>query len=506
MREVRLDWFAVGLACLCVALRWWLVAMGGQDWFPDEKRFWWSGVVVYRLSHGAWRQALEPILKWNQHPGFTCLGCLPVSLYSVWAGWHAAYYDIPFEDTVRFSAAFLSLASVVSIVLVRSIVLRAGGSLVEARLTMALMAGSSTMFYYARHVLPYDASLALALASLAVGMQRGGSGRLVMSGWLIGAAFMTYYGYWAIAVVVSVAVLTWKARTTGEAAGRCGWFAMGALSWLGVFAAGRFVILGGSFLQGMTSFAGTVTKGVFEEGWTLPWAYLWHAEHGLLIYWLVAIVASIVAVARRRQVAGHAVMWVSMAAAVYVLLVVSSVVLHQFVVYGRTARQLVPFLCMVGGSGGARLWEVTPASMRRRLLQCGVVALLIQSVWNIRVPLQQWFPIEVKGIVARDYGAFSEALTINGPKSEDGKLSPTTDSGSSRYVLVNAEYLAPVLGPKAPPEGHVLMRFAHPTQFLPYQYEEFTPREREILRETDISIRLIDTSAQPELANPHGIP
>jgi hypothetical protein len=501
-RMARWDWCAVGLACLGAGLRWWLVLGGGQDWFPDEKRFWWSGLVVYWFHEGHWRQALEPILEWNQHPGFTCLGCLPVALHFAWAGWHGvACAEVPFDETVRFSAAVLSLASVISMVLVRSIVLRAGGSLLEARLAMALMAGSNTMFYYARHVLPYDASLALALASLAVGMRAGGRWRLVLSGCLAGAAFMTYYGYWAIVVVISVAVVTWKTTTITQVGRRAAWFIAGSLAWLAALVIGRFAVFGGSFLQGMMSFAGTVKKGAFAEGWSLPWAYLWHAEHALLICWLAAIAAVLCAVARRRYVAGYAIAWVWMTGAVYLLLVLSSVALHQFVVYGRTARQLVPFLCMIGGVGGARLWEIARANAKRWIIELGVLALVIQSAWNFRLPLRQWFPADVKRLVAAEYGGFSQALTVEGPIIKDEQATSPIAGSTTRYVLLNAQYLAPVRGEKATPSGRVVLRFSHPTQFIPHQYEEFTPRERRILRQTDISIRLIDVGEGTGSAN-----
>ena len=36
------------------------------------------------------------------------------------------------------------------------------------------------------------------------------------------------------------------------------------------------------------------------------------------------------------------------------------------------------------------------------------------------------------------------------------------------------------------------MRFPHPLQFLPYQYEGFEPMERQVLRNNDIAMRLID--------------
>ena len=40
-----------------------------------------------------------------------------------------------------------------------------------------------------------------------------------------------------------------------------------------------------------------------------------------------------------------------------------------------------------------------------------------------------------------------------------------------------------------------VMRFPHPLQFLPYQYEGFEPMERQVLRGNDIAMRLIDIGA-----------
>ena len=37
------------------------------------------------------------------------------------------------------------------------------------------------------------------------------------------------------------------------------------------------------------------------------------------------------------------------------------------------------------------------------------------------------------------------------------------------------------------------VRFTHPLQFLPYQYEGFEPMERQVLRSNDIAMRLIDS-------------
>lgn len=506
-RVTHWDWRVIGLVSACIALRWWLVFAGGQYWFPDEKRFWWSGLVVYRLSQGLWKQALEPILDWNQHPGFTCLGCVPVAMDWAWA-WltGVSIGQMPFEATVRFSAVVLSLASVISILLIGTIVRRAGGGRTEALVAMALMAGSNTMFYYSRHTLPYDSSLALTLGSLAVGMCKDKRGRLLFSGWLAGAAFFTYYGYWAIVFVVSATVITWKVADMRETGYRLLWFGIGAATWLGIFAVGRAAVFGRSFLQGMASFAADQRPPMYAEGWSVAWTYLWYAEHGLVIFWMAALVWILWTAMKREPTANYGLTWVAMLGALYGLLILSSVVLGKFVVQGRMARQLVPILCMIGAFASVRLWDMARTALEKRALQMGVILLTLQVAWNFRVPLQQWFPRDVRRLVAAEYGAISQSTTINCLKLEDEFAPSGAPTKPTRYVLLNAQYLARIHGATPPPDGVVVLRFAHPMQFTPYQYEEFTPDERELIRRTDISMRLVDTGVQPELANPATIP
>ncbi len=413
---------------------------------------------------------------------------------------------MPFEATVRVGAVVLSLASVVSILLIGMIVRRAGGGRTEALLAMALMAGSNTMFYYSRHTLPYDASLALALGSLAVGIRKGGWRRLLCSGWLAGAAFFTYYGYWAIVFTILVTVITWRATNIREAGCRLLWFGIGSLTWLGIFAAGREAVFGRSFVQGIVSFAAITPPQMYAEGWSAPWTYLWHAEHGLLIFWVAALVWILWAAKVGRPIAAYGLTWIATVGALYVLLILSSVVLHRFVVYGRTARQLVPFLCLIGAFTGARLWEMARTVAAKRVLQTGMILLILQAAWNFRAPLQQWFPRDVRRLVAAEYGVFSEATTIDCPRMEDEFAALGVVPQPTRYVLLNAQYLAQIRGAKTPPRGVIVLRYAHPMQFTPYQYEEFTPSERKFLRATDISMRLVDTAAEPKLANQPTIP
>jgi hypothetical protein len=54
------------------------------------------------------------------------------------------------------------------------------------------MAGATTMLYYSRHLLPYDTSMALALAALWCGVGQGSRIRSVACGALSAFAFLTY--------------------------------------------------------------------------------------------------------------------------------------------------------------------------------------------------------------------------------------------------------------------------------------------------------------------------
>ncbi len=56
-----------------------------------------------------------------------------------------------------------------------------------------------------------------------------------------------------------------------------------------------------------------------------------------------------------------------------------------------------------------------------------------------------------------------------------------------------AVFLYPPNGVAPPIPGRVLLRYAHPLQFIPYQYEVYDAAGRAVLAAADISMRLIDT-------------
>jgi hypothetical protein len=106
------------------------------------------------------------------------------------------------------------------------------------------------------------------------------------------------------------------------------------------------------------------------------------------------------------------------------------------------------------------------------------------------------FPREVETAVHRTHGRPKRTLTVA------GSLYFPTDRPVTRpdLALVNAQNFYPVRAVLPPPAGTVLVRFDHPLAYLPYHYEGFTPAERALLRDADLSIRLI------RLADPAAVP
>ncbi|HYS27639.1 MAG TPA: hypothetical protein VEP46_18650, partial [Vicinamibacterales bacterium] len=180
--------------------------------------------------------------------------------------------------------------------------------------------------------------------------------------------------------------------------------------------------------------------------------------------------------------------WVLAATCIYLGLGASSAILHAFVVMGRQSRQMVPFLCLATAAAAMEVLE------RRRwpswMVTACVAALVVQAAWNFRQPLLQRFPRDVISEITSKYGPIDFDNTIQGPPL-------THDHVESQWVLFNAQHLYHPRAPRPPlpPSLVEVMRFRHPLQFLPYQYEGLEPMERQVLRGNDIAMRLVDIGA-----------
>ena len=205
-------------------------------------------------------------------------------------------------------------------------------------------------------------------------------------------------------------------------------------------------------------------RGDFSEGWSLPFEFFWHAEHGLAIVWILAVAGGLHGAVTRRNRSN-----VPLAAVLFIYgtLVIASVGFEIFVVYGRTARQLVPFLSLIAAEQLYRAARTVPRM--NRTIRVAAALILVQTLVNWRTPFSQIFPAEFR----------DRARTI------------AAAQGSERIDFLFVEHIYPVPALKLREEMTPILRTPHPLEFLPYQYEGYSPRDRAVLRAADISMRAV---------------
>lgn len=450
-RDPRLAHLGWGLLAVSWLLRIALVVRGGPYYWPDERRYEVSRVLFDSLARGEIGTAVRIAASVPDHLGFKLIA---VPLAGIQSG---------LEGGVTVPALFLCGVSVVNIALVERIARRSGAGAGEALLASVLFAGSASMFYYARHLLPYDLSLSFALLAIHAGLASPRDSRYVGCGVFAFLAFFTYAGYWTIAGLAMLLPLLHKpislADTWQRALGVVFGFAAPAWCVVAIAIAG-----GGDVLGPLFAFSGTIDQGEFYEGWSLPFEYLWHAEHGLL---LLFAVSGGVAARDLWRGAGprRLVPWLAGAAFVYVCLALFSTGLELFVVYGRLARQLVPFGCWLGAYALVRGFEAPRA---RPWLPVAAAGLALQVAWNFSAPLRQVYP---------------ERFVREARERVAGE--------TGRHSLLYIDHIYPAAEPVSSPPHDVVASSPHPLQYRPYQYDGYTPDGRASLRDVDITMRLI---------------
>ena len=453
-----------------------LAMRGGQGYWPDEGRFNRSFFFAQRLVNRDLTGTVDYILDSPDHVGFVFVGIIPT------------FAQV--GRTLWVSAAVLSLMSVASIALTYAVASRVGAGRSEALLAALLMACATTMFYYSRHLLPYDSSMAILLMALwlALAPHPSVKSRSVCA-MFASMGFLTYNGYWQSAGLILAVSVFWRARSLSDVVRR------GTLASL-VFLAPPAILTGVSLIRhhkpyivGMLEFSkSTGFQCDMREGWSLPWVHLWHAEHGLLVLWLVAVAFLVWAAAKGDPGArGRGMLWLGMVAGIWGIIVLLSCGLGKCGTMGRHGRQMVPFLCLAAACGAVCL--LSRVRPRRIWYFVGAALLGGQTLVNFLPPLEQRFPNDLVREVNATWKDVRYDVTVRGP----GLAYPPPANVAPRYVLLNAQSLYPVEGSKDALSGQVILRHPHPLEYLPYQYEGYVPSERSRLRAIDISMRLVDT-------------
>ncbi|HEX2855281.1 MAG TPA: hypothetical protein VHO24_18745 [Opitutaceae bacterium] len=458
-------WSLAVVLVVALVLRLAIVFHGGQFFWGDESRYLTAENAWKQWENGAGlRAGLREVMGSADHLGFKVMMLGPA-----WVQRHTTgSYLIP--------SVLVSLFSLLNIVWVWLIARRAGGSDREAFWAAAAMAGAASMFYWARHLMPYDLALCWALGCLYVAVKPLAKLRdSVLAGTLGCFAFVTYNGYWAIVACALIAhvLLAWPNRRAFLLR------AAGGLAGL----VGSFVVIGEtvrhlldvSLIASYRDFAETINQGEFHEGALVFFDYLWRTERGTALLWGAAIPAAAWWFRRvDHPTCRRGILWIAAIVALTGILVVGANVLEKFVVYGRLVRQVAPFCALLVGWTVARIFQDLPPLRTR---ECAALAVLVVCAgWSMATPLRQEFP-----------ATFHHRAMVW--VDDYRKVHP--ELRREKFQHLHLGFIWPEADRTAQPPHEILLEHPHPLAWRPYLYEGFSRAQRDQIEGTDIRMRLI---------------
>ena len=453
-------WLLLLALALSAGLRLRLVEGGGPMLWSDEARYTVAREAVGHLAaqeHGAFARA---ILGSADHLMFKVLGLVPAAI------------EHQVGTNPAIAAGFFAGFSVLNILLVWCIARAAGAAMREATVAAWLMAGAATHFYYARHLFPYDASLSFGLLALWTGWRpAGGPGRSVACGALAAMGFLTYNGAWLFGAMVLTGhvLLAWPERRRMLA--RAGWGVTGLVVPIaGVIALAR-VLADADLVASFVQFSRSITQGDFGRGWKLLAEYFWAAEGFNLVLGAAGVLLA-AAGAWAAKSWHYGMRWVAGIIFLLAGLLLLSDVWPKFVIYGRTARVLVPLVCLASAFVLERLWRAGGPVAGL----AGVVTVLAfgQAGANFWPPLMQEFPAQFN----RRAALLREELRQRGEKRQLVTI-------YADMVVGQASLL------EALPDHDVMLAARNPMQYRPYLFEGYGEPTRALLERTDFRMRLI---------------
>ena len=454
-----------GLAA-SLLLRWALILQGGQYYFSDEGRYETSRMFAKLAVKGNFLDAFSQFFIAPEHLGFKTIGIVP-ALVEQFTG-----------ESLAIPALFFSLFSVANLYLIYKISKRTGATERESLTALILAASSMSLLYFSRHLLPYDTALTFGLLAVYVALNEKPNTKTSLACGTLGfACFITYNGYWSLAALGMLIHVLRGNKNLAELIRKASLAAIGFIlpaSLLFVLAS----FAGTNLLAEYRSFSSTVNQGSFNEGWSLPFEYFWHAEHWLFIAMIASSIFAIAQVINRRD--NSPILWAGCIALIYACLVIPSVFLHSFVVYGRLARQIMPFLVLLSASGLARLEQNFPFG--QKLARAVMLLVVIQAAWNYKTSFDLWYPREFAQeaqTLQPDFHFSEKRLTFGAP----------TLCQNNGFIIENVKRFEVPPEPNPVIQGKLLLSAPHPDNFLPYQYEGYTPEQRQTLRQLQPEMR-----------------
>lgn len=460
------------LVAISLLLRLVLVMRGGQLFNPDEYRYLTSREVALEIYKGEYDDAISILMSTADHLGFKAIGIIPALLEL------RESRDINNKNAI-IPAIFFSLFSSLNIIIIWYIALKLKADELEALYAAFFMATSNAMFYYSSHLFPYDIALTFSLLALYIGLTEGNKlWRSIFTGLFAFLTFFTYNGYWVLTVLTMGLHLFIVYKNKHKVIPSLILMSLGAfIPFVLILAISN--LYGNDLWSDYISFSKTINNGVFSDGAIIPFNYFWAAEKIISAVWFILFTIALVQVYKRQSLGAF--LWIGSVLFIYGSFITSSVILQKFVVYGRLARQMIPFLALTSAYSLRNIQENKAFGKYFLTLVISIVA--IQAYINFRAPLSLTYPQEFIQEMKLRYPDF------NPPKNLTYFYTPNiVDFDSYRAYYV--QFLFPLPRNYPPVEGEVLMRAKNPLSvFQPFWYDEgYTKEERSAFPQIEMII------------------
>ncbi len=444
---------------ISLVLRWILIFRGGQYYISDETRYEVARNAARFLLQGQFVEALRQFTISPEHLGFKVIGIIPALLEHI------------IGPSLGFPAIFFSLFSVLNLCLIFLLAQRVAPFSNEALYAILIGACCASLLYYARHLFPYDMAMSFGLMALYIALTRNPTAQTsLVCGSLSFLCFITYNGYWPLAGFVMLANILTKGENGSRIVQRTIFTAIGFIAPL-AFLIIVMQLLGTNMISAYRLFAASITQGSFEEGWRLPFEYFWHTEHTVIL--ILGVLSVIAIISQFNDLRQDTKLWTGGVLFIYLCLFIPSVVLKYFVVYGRLARQMIPFLVLLSAQGLVQLEHRTASG--RKLTMIALAFIFIQMIWNFMSSYNLAYPREFVAEAKTKFPSFefsSKRLAFGAPVL----------CQNHGYVMESAKYYVSPPGKIPQVRGQLLVSAFHPSNFLPYQYDGDPPAIRQMFR------------------------
>lgn len=390
---------------------------------------------------------------------------------------------------IEVSSCILSLFSSLNVLLLYPIIRSAGGSSLQGLVASVLLLLSTTNFYFSRHLLPYDISITLSLLALLVSLRnKSGAKASFLTGVLSCFSTLTYFGYWPLALANWVCAILISSNKS-KALIYC---SLGGLA-PAILLQALGNVVGVNYLSGVLDFIqATGSNQMGDKGVFFPAIieFFWLAENLYSIFLLFFLIITTYCC----KFSDYSKLDFKTIGVIYLIIVLGSFiicteVIGSFVLYGRTIKQIIPYLCLACSFSLCNLIRsVSTKTSISILLTAALFTLCVSFNNHLRI-YGVVYPKNLKekaASIAPDFQEISSFIGINVQKLEK-------PDSEKKFSLVNAQYLVPPLTDvKNIPHGEVILEETHPYfAFKPYQFLHYNYTERSLINYHEPIMKLI---------------